>query len=348
MQQSPVLKAALFVLVLTVVSIGGWELYLRSQNITVDYDDAGALWSNKRAMVYEPSDKATVFIGSSRNKFDLDIATWQKLTGNHAIQLAKEGSSPLPVLDNLANDEKFKGRLVVDVTEILFFSEAPPNLAQPRSCIEYYKNETPAQLFSFKVNHLLESKLVFLDKNNFSLNGLLDKLGIQDRPTVFEGPRFPMDFRRINFERQCVMTDRFVADTNIQNKVKAVWGYLRSISKEPPASGHKLDSFMATIKTDVAKIKARGGQVLFVRTPSSGPFLMGERMGFPRQQYFDRILAETNCPGIHFEDYPAVAHFQCPEFSHLKPADAIVWTTNFVNILEKEKGWTFSHQPITE
>ena len=72
-------------------------------------------------MVYESKDKATVFIGSSRIKFDLDIPTWESLTGNHAIQLANVGSSPRPVMEDLANDPNFKGRLVVDVTEGLFF-----------------------------------------------------------------------------------------------------------------------------------------------------------------------------------------------------------------------------------
>lgn len=77
------------------------------------------------------------------------------------------------------------------------------------------------------------------------------------------------------------------------------------------------------------------------RTPSSGPFWMGEQMGFPRAKYWDRLLALTGCPGIHFADYPAVASFVCPEWSHLKPADAVTWTINLVDILQKEKGWVF-------
>ena len=76
----------------------------------VTYDDNEALWADKRAMVYNPSDKATVFIGSSRIKYDLDIPTWRALTGKDAIQLANVGSSPRAVLTDLANDPNFKGR----------------------------------------------------------------------------------------------------------------------------------------------------------------------------------------------------------------------------------------------
>jgi hypothetical protein len=295
-------------------------------------------------MVYEPADKATVFIGSSRNKYDLDIPTWESMTGDHAVQLAIEGNSPLPVLDDLANDKNFKGKLIVDVTEILFFTTAPANTEEPKKRIAYFKKLTPAQKFSFKVNHVLESQLVFLDKENFSLNTLLAKTKIPDRKGVFSFPDFPMDFGRVSFSRQDKMTDRFLADTSLQNQVKRIWDFFRSINKEPPASGARLDSFLNTVKTDVDKIKARGGQILFLRTPSSGPFLAGEKMGYPRQKYWERILAVTGCPGIHFEDYPPIAHFECPEFSHLRPSDAVIFTKNIVEILQKEKGWVFPHK----
>ena len=93
------------------------ELRLRSQGLKVDYDDNPALWADKRRKAINlPADKATVFIGSSRIKYDLDINTWRKLTGDEPVQLAMEGNSPLPIMDDLAADEKFKGKLVVDVT----------------------------------------------------------------------------------------------------------------------------------------------------------------------------------------------------------------------------------------
>ncbi len=345
MQTKNLLKAGALCLVIVASSLISWEMYLRSKGLKISYDDDESLWANKRDMVYEPADKATVFIGSSRNKYDLDIPTWERLTGDHAVQLASVGSTPLPVLDDLANDKNFKGKLVVDVTEVLFFSTTPRNNQTPNKNLAWYKKRTPAQRFSFQVNHLLESQIVFLDKNYFSLNALLGRFKISNRPGVIMPPDFPYDFGRVTYDRQNYMTARFVADTNLQNKVKGIWDFIRKMTKDPPLSGQKLDSLLNTVKNDVDKIKARGGQVLFVRTPSSGPFLMGENMGYPRAKYWDRILSVTNCPGIYFADYPAIAHFQCPEFSHLKPADAIVFTQNLVDIIQKEKGWTFPNKP---
>lgn len=357
MQSKNLVKAGILTTVLVLTSIVSWEFYLRSKGVNIAYDDGKELWADKRAMVYEPADKATVLIGSSRNKYDLDIETWKSLTGDHPIQLAMEGMSPLPILDDLANDKNFKGKLLIDVTEILFFTASPRNTGEPKERIEYYKKRTPAQRFSFLVNHVLESQLVFLDKNYFSLNTLLEGLPIAKRKNVFALPcDCPMDFNRITFDRQNIMTNKFLTDTSLQNQVKGLWDFYRNMNPPVPPPGPKLDSFLvsarteqdsilAVVKADVDKIKARGGQIIFVRTPSSGPFLMGEKMGFPREKCWDRLLAVTNCPGIYFEDYPATAHFQCPEFSHLKQSDAIIWTKNLVEIL-KEKGWRFSNKQI--
>lgn len=341
MNTSSLVKAAILTSVLVIVSVISWEFYVRSKGFDTSYDDAGPLWSDKRKMVYQPADRSTVFIGSSRIKFDLDIDTWESITGDHAVQLACVGSSPVPVLQNLADDKDFKGRLVVDVTEALFFSNAPDNNWMPKRNMKYYKEETPAQYVSFQLNHVLESQFAFLDKDRLSLNAMLDNLKIPDRKGVTSFPIFPPDFGRSKFSRQEYMTERFVADTNQQNQVKAIWEFFRKTSKEPPATGGKLDSILNTVKECVDKIKSRGGQVLFVRTPSSGGFLMGEKMGFPREKYWDRVLAVTGCPGIHFLDYPAIANFVCPELSHLSQTDAVTFTKHFIKILSEEKGWKF-------
>jgi hypothetical protein len=68
---------------------------------------------------------------------------------------------------------------------------------------------------------------------------------------------------------------------------------------------------------------------------------MGENMGYPRDKYWDKLLAYTQCTGIHYSDYPVIAHFECPEFSHLTRSDAKIFTKEFIRILTEEKGWTF-------
>ncbi len=331
-----------------VVAVVCVEIFLRSQGVTVAYDDDECLWANTRAKVYAPNAETVVFIGSSRIKYDLDLPLWRQLTQTDAVQLSIEGNSPRTILDDLSNDPHFKGRLVVDVTEGLFFSDAPHSNETPRKYIKYFHDQTPAQRASFPLNYALESQLVCLDKNNFSLNARLDALQIPSRKGIFMMPTFPFDFGRNSFERQSVMTPRFVADTNLQNQVRAIWTLFASSPKPPPMSDSARTAHFNNIKAATDKIKARGGEVIFVRTPSNGPYWAGEQGAFPRAQFWDALLANTHCKGIHFQDYPVLKDFICPEWSHLTPHDAQLFTRQLVNILQKENVWQFAEATTTE
>jgi hypothetical protein len=342
MQKSTIIRAGFLAIIISLVAMASWEIHLRHQGITFSYDDNEALWAHNRGMVYEPSDESTVFIGSSRIKFDLDIPTWQNITGNHVIQLANVGSDPVPYLMDFADDKNFKGILVADVTEELFFSDfSPEDVARDKN-INYFKKITPTQRFSFQVNHILESQFVFLDQDNYSINAMLDRLPIPPRSGVFLFPLFPADFDRTSFTRQSSMTPKFVVDTTLQNMVKANWVFLGRAMMGPPPSPGKLDSFVNMIKVATDKIKSRGGQVLFLRTPSSGPMLENEKKGFAKVQYWDKLLSVTGCPGVFYADYPTLSNFVCPEWSHLKPDDAVIFTKELIKILQKDKGWTFN------
>lgn len=345
MNDQTIFKSAVLTLFLVLTAVLGYEIYLRLQGIPADFDDNSPLWANSRAKACKPADKTIVFIGSSRIKFDLDISTWNSLTAVKPIQLAMVGSCPRPVLEDLANDPNFKGKLVIDVTEGLFFSNAPPNQETPNKNIKYYHDRTPAQLAGFEISKLLESQFAFLDKNNLSLNAELDALELESRPGVFMMPIFPSRFDRTTYERQSYMTESFVADTIQHNQVKGVWAFFAKMAKNvPPTKQAEYDAIFKSVVASINKIKARGGAVFFIRTPSSGGYYQGESMGFPRDKFWDRLLKETNCSGVHFKDYPAIANFDCPELSHLKRLDAIIFTKYFFELLSQEKGFTYLKQ----
>ncbi|MEO8406087.1 MAG: hypothetical protein ABI480_15875 [Chitinophagaceae bacterium] len=344
MNSSSSAKAGLLMLVIVLVSVTSWEIYLRKKGVDTSYDEGPSLFAHERGRVYQSSDKAVVVIGSSRIKYDIDIPTWENTTHTNLVQLACIGSTPIPVLTDLANDPAFKGRLIVDVTEILFFNNNPFFEIRPTSGLKNYKDRSPAQQASLQLDRLVESQLVFLDKDNFSLNAELDKLEIKNRPGYFAMPLFPMEFERTRFNRQSYMTDKLVADTNLRNRVMGIWDFLgNAMRSAPPMTAEETEAIFSTVKDDVAKIKARGGDVIFTRTPSSGRFYMGESMGYPREKFWDKLLTVTGCQGIYFKDYPALRDFICPENSHLSPAQAIEYTKEVINILETEKGWKFNN-----
>ena len=323
--------------VLVILAIGTWEFSLRKKGIGIAYDENAALWANKRAMVYEPADKATVFIGSSRIKYDLDIPTWEGITGKHAIQLALQGNSPLPVLEDLGNDPKFKGRVIVSVMEMLYFSTAPPAVEEINGFVRYYHAETPTQKASFQVDRGLESQFVFLDQDFLTINAGLDNLRIGNRPGVFPGLLFPLDFSRTSFDRQTRMTDHFLEDTSLQARVTQQWLLAGDMMKHmPPPKEDPVAAVVQATKAAVDKIRARGGDVVFVRPPSSGPMEQMEQKLSPQAAGWAHLLQATGRKGVYYKDYPAMSHFTCPEWSHLKPSDAVLYTKALIDALPHE------------
>ncbi|MAQ91887.1 MAG: hypothetical protein CMM03_18685, partial [Rhodopirellula sp.] len=57
---------------------------------------------------------------------------------------------------------------------------------------------------------------------------------------------------------------------------------------------------------------------------------------YPRENFFDRIVKETGCLGIHFQDYPELRDFKCVEDSHLGVEQALDYTRQLINVLRRE------------
>ena len=347
MESSNLKKAGILAVILVVLSIGSWELYLRRHGVGISYNDDAPLWAHKRAQIYDAQKSSTFFIGASRIKFDLDIPTWESITGENAVQLAIVGTSPQLILKNLADDKKFSGRLIVDITEFAVFTRDSGDHASAKKSIDYYNKQTPAQWASFHIDHLLESQLVFLETKVFSLNALLSHCRIPNRKGIHDDVNFPVGFEPTMFNRQNVMSERFLADTAGQRTMKNYWTQFGILDTAHGMTGDTLQTIFNDIKTNIDKIKSRGGQVIFVRPPSSGEMLAAEMKAYPRGDYWNKLLEYTNTPGIYFEDYPEMTHFICPEWSHLSPKDAAVFTKSLIRILENKYGWQLSNKKTT-
>ena len=346
MHPASLVKAGLLAVLLTATFVVGWEMYWRGQGFPISYNDDEGLWASKRKQIYASSPARPVMIGSSRIKFDVDLDTWAGISGQRPVMLAVAGASPRPVLTDLGNDPAFKGTLIVDVTEGLFFT--PPGARQElwaQDRLKAYPRWSLAQQLSFHLNRALEAKLVLLDEEKLTLNAFLERLPLPNRPGVFEPPHFPPKFSYNSFDRQSWMSAEFVADTAMQGQMKAVWRHLGAGQRKHGAGGDTLRAMLQAAKRAVDQIRGRGGRVLFVRTPSSGLYREMETRNFPRAEYWDQLLAYTRAPGIYYADYPALAGLECPE-SHLAPREAVTFTRNLIPIIEQQTGWTIRAHPV--
>jgi hypothetical protein len=313
-----------------------WEIYCRSIGYGPTLNDNEDLWTLVRRKV-EP--ESIVIIGDSRGWYDVDLDELQKGLGKRPLQLAMAGSCAFPVLTELANDEKFHGTIICSVVPRLFFAPpGSPPMDRSEKAVRRSHTQTPAQRVSQYLAMPVEEHVAFLKQEDLTLEELLKRLPIPNRAEAVVPPRLPPYFRTLDRERRARMTEECARGGRLATSIQQVWVPLFTA---PPPPYIPKDQFMAMMKeaietrfrntiTAVQKLRARGGRIVFVRLPVSGGLKALENQITPRNQTWDPLLQRTSVPGVHFEDFPELAGFNCPEWSHLSAGDSVEFSKRLV------------------
>lgn len=313
--------------------LAGWEAYWRQWDPTPGYRNSAGAWAEQRARINTGEGDATVLVGTSRVLFDVQLPVWQRLTGERPIQLALEGTSPLPVLEDLAADPDFTGRVVVDVTPDLFFS----GYAYRGEAVKHYHDRGPSQRAGHWLSkHLLESRLAFYDPD-FALPTVLRRQAWPLRPDMRPHTRV-RKLMVLGPDRSTHLWPRVEFDPAYRALARAIWaedfdGPLPGMDT-PEKKQAAIDAQINRAAKAITTLRARGVRVVFVRPPSDGRYYAYEQQHMPRAQTWDALLARTGLPGVHFEDYPAMQGLDLPEWSHLSRVDAERYTAALVPLLE--------------
>jgi hypothetical protein len=83
----------------------------------------------------------------------------------------------------------------------------------------------------------------------------------------------------------------------------------------------------------VRRIRARGGDVIFIRPPSAPELRSIEERRLPKVKGWDQLLAGTGAKGIHADDLAQAQKLNIPEWSHLSARCATVFTDAYVRRL---------------
>ena len=121
-------------------------------------------------------------------------------------------------------------------------------------------------------------------------------------------------------DRNTHLWSKVWTDPAYRELTRSIWrqDFLPSEDDHSPAEAAKIEKDQIDrMAKAVAKLRARGVKVLFVRMPSGGPFLAYENRLYPRARTWEALLAATGAPGIHFEDYPQLQGYDLPEWSHM-------------------------------
>jgi hypothetical protein len=335
---------ALAAVLLTAAATVAWEIRCRAWGYTPVLNDTSDLWADRREAVQPDS---IVIIGDSRGLFDMDLDQLEQGLGRRPIQLSLVGSCVYPILADLANDKSFHGTVICSVIPIMYFVPAGRPITNSEDALNRYYKRTVAQRSGDHLGMFLEEHIAFLKQEDLTLEILLAKLPIPNRPAALIGPALPPYFQIIDRERRTRMWDRCAQPGPLQDRVRNGWPPL--FTAPPPPSYIPLDAFQAFVShavearfhdsaVAVQKIRARGGKVVFVRYPVSGELKKLEDKATPRAGPWTRLLKETGAPGIYWEDYPELASFQCPEWSHLSGPDSVEFTKRLVPHLREALG----------
>jgi hypothetical protein len=277
----------------------------------------------------------TVVVGSSRAQFDFDLQTYADFFDTRKpVQLAMPGTNPMQLLESVVADEDFRGTVILGVTPALWFVPEGSPVNQARDAVGRYENWSPSQQASLALGVPLQRHLAYWNPDDLDLSALLQRLQIPDRAAAEanQPPRLPPFFGRVDLTRQARMWEKCDFGSPLALEIQGIWPPLFTPPPPPPGVtpeqfreqfGQFVEANLQRLKGNVDALRARGCRVVFVRFPSSGKLREMERRFAPRVGFYDRMLAVTGAPGIHFEDYGDLKDFECPEWSHLRAADAV-------------------------
>ena len=325
-------------------AVAAWEFYCRSLGYAPTLNNTDDLWAQTRRRV---APESVVIVGDSRAWFDLDLDELERGLGKRPVQLALPGSCAYPVLADLANDDSFHGTVLCSIVPRMFFAPGGPLVQNSEKAVRRYHGQTWAQRLSHQLSVPLEESFAFLKQDELNLADLLKDLPIPNRPYALVPPRPPPYFCSIDRERRARMVEQCARPGRLQEKVKSRWA--RLFTPPPPPSFIPPKDYAAKnkaavekrfrdTKEAVEKLRARGGRIVFLRLPLSGKLKTYEDEATPRAKTWQPLLQETGAPGIYFEDYPELASFTCPEWSHLSAGDSVEFSKRLVPHLRRALG----------
>ena len=321
---------------LLLLMLAGWEAYWRAWGAPPGYYNSKGEWAQQRRRIDAGEGGKTVLTGASRILFDVQLDVWEKAAGERPIQLAIEGTSPLPVLEDLAADPNFTGRVLVGVASDIFFT----GFTYRGDVVPYFHKESPSQrIGNWLSRQLLEPYFAF-DDADFALATVLERQAWPPRPEL----TVHKDVRKLlvqEADRNSHIWSKVETDPEYRELARSIWA--QHFDGPPPPNMDTPEKLQKVIDTQiqravdvVTKLRARGVEVLFVRPPTAGRYLEFDNKVFPRARTWDVLLARTGAPGIHFEDYPELQGLELPEWSHLAYADARKFTAALYAIIARD------------
>jgi hypothetical protein len=322
----PWVRIGTFVFFAVTLLTAAWEWNART-NLGLragDLDDSPQAWAEAR----RAADQAQVaIVGDSRILFDTDQARFQALTGVRPVQVSHVGTNSRTLLEHFANDPNFHGLLIVGMADTMYFGMPVIGLGGT-AVHNYAKNDKPSQLTGLWLDRWLQKYLAFMDADH-----RLSRQALRFDNGWRKGVDSPYEdvwkLSEVFPGRQYFMWDRIETQGYLQGHARHAWAGFKGPNIPPRLA----DKVIARSAEAVRRIRARGGDVIFIRPPSAPQLRVNEQNRIPRALGWDRLMVGANAKGIHADDLPRAQNLVLPEWSHLSRRCATVFTDAYVRRL---------------
>jgi len=312
------------VLLVTLIALACWEVFWRLQGFSPTVSDDWRYWAALRRQASSGGTTVAALVGASRIQLGLNPDVFEAETGLNPLMLAIDGSSPLPVLADLARDPHFNGRVICSLTP-MFLAEPSDKFGRSAEWVRLYHDQKLSSRVEARLNLLVSSHLVFryAALAPWEVAATLGGGGWPSPPYAgMRADRYrPADFRLVNVERY--------RQGRIERRREMV-------ANANPLGQSAFRDKIDRIAQMAGAIEERGGRVVFVRFPTTGAIRRLEAETWPRSRYWDVFARHVGAPAFHFEDYTGLSGYECPDGSHLDMRDARTFTRELVSILRAQ------------
>lgn len=301
-----------------------WEVFWRLQGFSPTITDDWRYWAALRREASDGGADVAALVGASRIQLGLNPEVFASATGLDPVMLAIDGSSPLPVLADLARDPHFNGTVICSLTP-MFLAEPSDKFGRAEEWVRLYHNQKLSSRVEARLNLLVSAHCVFRYAALAPWEVIETRWhgGWPEPPYAGMRPdRYrPADFSRVDVQRY--------RQGRIERRRELV-------AQADPLAQRGFRDKIDRIEKMAAAIQDRGGRVVFVRFPTTGAIRRLESETWPRSRYWDVFAERIDAPAIHYEDYPGLSGYECPDGSHLDFRDARKFTRALTGILREK------------
>ena len=327
-------------LALVMVGVAGWEMLARSmQHLPGDFDETvnfAAQWAEERRKLDEPDHGyRVVLLGSSRMLWNADLDILEEELGTRPLQLAIAGTSPALMLEDLVNNTDFDGLVLVGVTTFLF-NRLDEGFFGGQA-LEWYDNPSPSERSSVRLHTFLSAHFGFLD-DGFKLFELIDHYSqLPERDGAFDLSSGIWKLGRHTEDRQTDMWAPVEVEGSFDNaQILAFW--MQGLSRDPETPERMAeiaDSAVEFFAPLVDQLRARGGDIVFIRMPSGGKYLDHDLATNYRELTWQPMTEGIDAVWLNAMDDPALStELQIPEWSHLSRQSQDDFSRRIVPVIE--------------